>query len=66
MTDNNVTDLDAWKVAKVITDYWLDCYSDNGAIYEKSKRALDAVKAVCPPEMWEEALTIANNHWDRT
>jgi len=63
VTDNNVTDLNAYRVSQVIMDYWMDSYSDNGAIYDRAKRHLEAVKANCPEDVWEQALQMATIRW---
>jgi hypothetical protein len=38
---------------------WLDAYSDNGAIYERSKKACDVVRKNVSEEEWERALVLA-------
>ena len=42
--DDNVTDLDAYKIAGLIVEHWLDSYSDNGDIWARSKTALEVVR----------------------
>ncbi len=63
MDDNNVKDMNAYRLAHMIIDNWLDSYSDSGAIWERSQKRLDAVRAIVPVEMWDEALVIARKLW---
>jgi hypothetical protein len=61
--DDNVTSLDAYRIAELIVDHWSDGYSDNGAIWARSKKALDLVHQSVSPELWDEALVIAQRRW---
>ena len=61
--DDNVTDLDAYKIAGLIVEHWLDSYSDNGDIWARSKTALEVVRNSVSTEMWDEAVRIAQNRW---
>ena len=63
MEDNNVTDLDVYKLASLIADNWLDSYSDNGAIWEASKKRLEAIRANVDPERWQAAVDLAQRRW---
>jgi len=61
--DAKVTNLTAHKIAWMIVEHWSDSYSDNGAVWERSRKALEVVQATASPEIWEEALVIAHNLW---
>lgn len=63
MVDDNVTDMDAYKIADLIVEHWLDSYSDNGAIWERSRKALDIVQRNVPEDLWDKAVVIAQNRW---
>jgi hypothetical protein len=58
--DENVTHLKTWEIAKMICDLWLDGYSDNGAIYQRSRQALEVVRKNIPEEEWDRAVLLAS------
>jgi hypothetical protein len=58
--DDNVTELKTWEIAKMICDLWLDSYSDNGAIYRRSKQACEVVRKSVSEEEWERAILLAS------
>jgi hypothetical protein len=64
--DDNVTSLDAYKIAELILEHWSDAYSDNGALWARSKKTLDVVHNSVRPELWEEALVIAHHRWGQS
>ena len=61
--NDNVISLDAYKIAELIVDNWLDAHSDSGAIYERSKKALEVLHNSVSEELWAEALVIAQRRW---
>ncbi len=61
--EDNVTSMDAYKIAELIAANWLDAHSDSGAIYERSKKALEVLHNSVAPEVWAEAVTIAQRRW---
>jgi hypothetical protein len=61
--DDNVTSLNAYKLANLIVQNHLDKFSDSGAIYESSREELLALKATVSDEVWQEAVTIAHRRW---
>jgi hypothetical protein len=61
--DDNVTSLDAYKIAELIAANWLDAHSDSGAIYERSKKALEVLHNTVSEELWAEAVVIAHRRW---
>jgi hypothetical protein len=60
---DNVTSLDAHKIAGLIVEHWLDSYSDNGALWERSKKSLEVLHNSVTPEVWAEAVKLAQNRW---
>jgi hypothetical protein len=66
VNENNVTSLDAYKIADLITEHWLDEYSDNGAIWERSRKTLEVVRNSVTPDVWDEAIRIAQNRWGQS
>ncbi len=61
--DDNVTDMNAYKIAEMIVEHWSDAYSDNGKIWERSRKALDLIHENVSEELWEQALVIAHHRW---
>jgi len=64
--DDNVTSMSAYKIADLIMEHWLDSYSDNGALWERSRKTLEVVRESVTPELWDEALRIAHNRWGQS
>lgn len=65
MDGDNVTDMQAHKLADLIMAEWLDAHSDSGAIWQKSYNALKLAKAENPEAVFAEALQIANARWKK-
>jgi hypothetical protein len=61
--DDNVTSMDAYKLAALIVENHLDKFSDNGEIYERSRDELKALKESVPEGVWAEAVVIAHRRW---
>jgi hypothetical protein len=61
--DDNVTSLDAYKLANLIVQNHLDKFSDNGAIYRASRDELQALKETVSEGVWAEAVVIAHRRW---
>jgi hypothetical protein len=61
--DDNVTSMDEFKLAQLITEHWLDKYSDNGYLWERSRKTLEVVRNSVTPELWEKAVVIAQRRW---
>jgi hypothetical protein len=61
--DDNVTSLDAHKIANLIVQNHLDKFSDNGAVYRASRDELLALKESVSEDVWAEAVTIAHRRW---
>jgi hypothetical protein len=61
--DDNVTSLDAHKIAVLIVEHWSDAYSDNGALWARSKKSLEVVHQSVSAEVWDEALKLAHYRW---
>lgn len=63
MTSEPVS-IEAYQVAKLIMREWSDSYSDNGAIWQRSRDALLFATKNCDPEVISEAYRIAREKWD--
>ena len=61
--NDNVTSMDAYKLAALIVENHLDKFSDNGEIYERSRDELLALKASVSEGVWAEAVVIAHRRW---
>jgi hypothetical protein len=61
--DDNVTSMDAYKLAALIVENHLDKFSDNGEIYERSRDELKALKESVSEGVWAEAVVIAHRRW---
>jgi hypothetical protein len=60
---DNVVDMDAFKLARLILKCWEDAYSDNGHIWRVSNEAMELALKFAPQEVQDEAYRIANNMW---
>jgi hypothetical protein len=56
-------EMEAFRVAKIIMREWEDSYSDSGAIWERSHDALVQAKKAHSPEILEKAYEIARQRW---
>ena len=65
MSDDNVTDIRAHKMADLMIQTWLDSQSDNGWIWKKSNEALEIAKAENSDEILEQAFQIATARWKK-
>ena len=61
--NDNVTDLNARKISDLIVKHWQDAFSDNGAIWRESGKALDVIHANVSEEVWEDAHRMASLRW---
>ena len=61
--NDNVTSMDAYKLAALIVENHLDKFSDNGEIYERSRDELNALKESVSEGVWAEAVVIAHRRW---
>jgi hypothetical protein len=65
MINDNVTNMQAHRLADLIMAEWLDSQSDSGAIWLKSYEALQVAKGENPQEVFDEAIQIANARWKK-
>jgi hypothetical protein len=65
VTDDNVTDIRAHRLADLIMAEWLDSQSDSGAIWLKSHQALQIAKEENSAEIFAEAVEIARDRFLR-
>jgi len=63
--DENVTNIEAIKLSKMIFGMWLDAYSDNGAIWWKSHQAVTSAMAAQPDDVVEDATELARKRWKK-
>ena len=65
MDRDNVTSIEAHKLADKIMAEWISAYSDNGAIWQTAYEELEAAKKRETEEIYKEALEIAYARWNR-
>jgi hypothetical protein len=65
VTDDNVTDIRAHRLADLIMAEWLDSQSDNGLLWKRSFQALEVAKAENSDELLEQAFQIATARWKK-
>jgi hypothetical protein len=59
----NIVDMDAYKLARLIVTCWEDSYSDSGAIWRVSNEAMEMALKFAPKDVQDEAYRIANKMW---
>jgi len=60
-----VTNLEAQRLSRLITEEWLASQSDSGAIWERARKALIEESAKHSPEIVVEAQRLARERWDK-
>lgn len=65
MDRDNVTSIQAHRLADKIMVEWLSAYSDNGAIWQSAYDEFQRAKQRETEEIYEEALAIARARWDK-
>jgi len=65
MDRDNVISIEAHKLADLMIQEWVSCYSDNGALWERDYNALQVIKSEAGDEIVEEAYQLAKARWDR-
>jgi len=65
MNRDNVTNMEAHKLADKIMAEWIAAYSDNGAIWQSAVDELEKAKKAETEAIIEEALEIARARWNR-
>ena len=65
MDRDNVTSIQAHKLADLIMAEWISAYSDNGSIWSSADRELEKAKEVAGQAIIDEAIELARARWDR-
>jgi len=63
MDRDNVTSIEAHRLADKIMAEWISAYSDNGAIWQTAYDELQAAKKRETEEIYNEAVEIAQRRW---
>ena len=63
MDRDNVTSIEAHRLADKIMAEWISAYSDNGAIWQTAYDELQAAKKRETEEIYQEAVEIARKRW---
>lgn len=61
----NVTDARVMRIAKAFLFAWEEAYSDNGALWERARDALDLECEGVPEELVQHAQDVATASWRR-
>jgi hypothetical protein len=65
MDRDNVTSIEAHKLADLMMQEWVSSYSDSGALWERDYNALQVIKSEAGDEIVEEAYQLAKARWDK-
>jgi len=65
MDRDNVTSIQAHKLADLIIAEWISAYSDNGSIWSSADRELQKAKEVAGQAIVDEAVELARARWER-
>jgi|DEB0MinimDraft_4_1074332.scaffolds.fasta_scaffold27115_3 hypothetical protein len=65
MDRDNVTSLEAHKIADLMMQEWLSAYSDNGHLWDRDYGALQLAKKDVSQEVIDEAYQLANARWKK-
>lgn len=65
MDRDNVTSIEAHKLADLIIAEWISAYSDNGSIWSSADRELRKAKEVAGQAIIDEAVELARARWER-
>ena len=63
MDRDNVTTLEAHKIADLMMQEWLSAYSDAGYLWQRDYDALKIAKQDVSQEVIDEAYQLANARW---
>lgn len=63
MDRDNVTSIEAHKIADLMMQEWLSSYSDSGWVWKKDYNALQVAKNAVSEEIVAEAYEIAKARW---
>ena len=65
MDRDNVTSIEAHKLADLIIAEWISAYSDNGSIWSSADNELRKAKEVAGQAIIDEAVELARARWER-
>lgn len=65
MNRDNVTNIQAHRLADLMMQEWISAYSDNGWIWQRDYEALDIAKSEASDEIIQEAFQIARARWEK-
>jgi len=65
MDRDNVTSIQAHKLADLIIAEWISAYSDNGSIWSSADNELQKAKEVAGQAIVDEAVELAHARWER-
>jgi hypothetical protein len=65
MDRDNVTHIEAHKLADLMIQEWISAYSDDGRLWEQDYDALQVIKSNVGDEIVEEAYQLAKARWDK-
>lgn len=65
MDRDNVTSIQAHKLADLIIAEWISAYSDNGSIWSSADNELRKAKELAGQAIIDEAVELARARWDR-
>ena len=65
MDRDNVTSIQAHKLADLIIAEWISAYSDNGSIWSSADRELQKAKEVAGQAIVDEAVELARARWEK-
>ena len=65
MDRDNVTSIQAHKLADLIIAEWISAYSDNGSIWSSADNELRKAKELAGQAIIDEAVELARARWER-
>ena len=65
MDRDNVTSIQAHKLADLIIAEWISAYSDNGSIWSSADNELRKAKELAGQEIVDEAVELARARWEK-
>jgi len=65
MDRDNVTSMEAHKLADLMMQEWISAYSDDGSLWDRDYEALQAAKRGAAEDIIREAYEMANARWKK-
>lgn len=63
---DNVTDIEAQRLARLLMEQWLDAYSDNGSLWLQSKNRYEAAAEGVSEDVQKQAWALAQVMWKKS